>query len=241
MGAVIVAEERSPFGPVVTVEPPETVSWRWPDCPAFSHRAGGRNGHSPNDLARARIGVATNDVTPDNWLGLTGTNVMISVSDSGVDATHPDLLDRMFASDASLLTDLNGHGTHVIGTIAGNGAMSTTVSNAMGSTRGTNGQYADGQFRGAAPGATVFVQAVGFRSRPGIAQGAPGVSDSRMQEAAARTNALISNNSWHYAGNSGYDLAASRYDAAARDAIPGEPGSQPLLFVFAAATRRWSG
>ncbi len=242
MNAVILAEERSPFGPVVTIEPAVAPPER-ADSFSLAALAGlpGVQVIEPalartlaNDLGRARIGVATNDVTPDNWLGLTGTNVMVSVSDSGVDATHPDLVNRVFASEASLLEDTNGHGTHVIGTIAGNGAMSTTVTNAFGSTAGTNGQYVDGQFRGAAPGATVFVQPVGFLNRPGIAQGGPWYPDSAMQEAAARTNALISNNSWHYVGNSGYDLAAARYDAATRDAIPGEPGSQPLLFVFAA-------
>ncbi len=59
-------------------------------------------------------------------------------------------------------------------------------------------------------------------------------SDSYLQETAARTNAFISNNSWHYANDNAYDLAAARYDAAVRDALPGVPGSQPLLFVFGA-------
>ena len=234
MGAAVLAEERSSFGPVVTVELPGDTLVALAGLPGVQVIEPVMARTLANDLSRARIGGATNDVVPDNWLGLTGTNVLIGVNDSGVDATHPDLASRMIANSTNGLSDPNGHGTHVIGTIAGNGAMSTTVSNAIGSTKGTNGQYADGQFRGAAPGATVFVQPVGFNNRPGVAQGDPGVSDSTMQEAAARTNALISNNSWHYAGNSGYDLAASRYDAAARDALPGEPGSQPLLFVFAA-------
>jgi subtilisin-like proprotein convertase family protein len=44
---------------------------------------------------------------------------------------------------------------------------------------------------------------------------------------------LIANNSWTYANNE-YDLAAASYDAAVRDALPGVPGSQPLVFVFSA-------
>jgi subtilisin-like proprotein convertase family protein len=59
-----------------------------------------------------------------------------------------------------------------------------------------------------------------------------GGSDYYLQQAAARTNAFISNNSWTYADND-YDLAAASYDAAVRDALPDVPGSQPVLFVFA--------
>ena len=59
-------------------------------------------------------------------------------------------------------------------------------------------------------------------------------SDSYVQETPALTNALISNNSWVYDGDSAYDLAAASYDAATRDALPGVTGSQPVLFVFAA-------
>ncbi len=60
------------------------------------------------------------------------------------------------------------------------------------------------------------------------------VSDQDLQETAALTNALISNNSWNYDGDSAYDLAAASYDAAVRDALPGRTGSQPVLFVFSA-------
>ena len=60
------------------------------------------------------------------------------------------------------------------------------------------------------------------------------ISDQYLQEAPALTNALISNNSWNYGGDSAYDLAAASYDAAVRDALPAVTGSQPVLFVFAA-------
>jgi len=57
-------------------------------------------------------------------------------------------------------------------------------------------------------------------------------SDRGLQEAAALTNALISNNSWNYGGDTAYDLAAASYDAAVRDALSGVTGSQPVLFVL---------
>ena len=59
-------------------------------------------------------------------------------------------------------------------------------------------------------------------------------SDQQLQEAAALTNALISNNSWNYGGDNAYDLAAASYDAATRDALAEVTGSQPVLFVFSA-------
>src|SRR5205807_1589697 len=62
----------------------------------------------------------------------------------------------------------------------------------------------------------------------------PIFSDQYLQETAAVTNALISNNSWHYGGDNEYDLAAASYDAAVRDALPGTMGSQPITYVFSA-------
>lgn len=230
LGARLWGEEPSPFGPVVTVEPPPN---RWLELallPGVQLMEIASDRVPANDLGRVSLGVATDPVTPENWLGLTGTNVLVNVNDSGVDATHPDLAGRMLALRPEDLTDTNGHGTHVIGTIAGSGRMSETVSSASGSVL----PPAPGQFRGVAPGARVFVQPVLQQNRPARADARALLPDSVLQEQAARTNAFISNNSWHYGGNTGYDLAAARYDAATRDALPGVPGSQPLLFVFAA-------
>src|SRR5206468_477187 len=84
-----------------------------------------------------------------------------------------------------------------------------------------------GQSRGMAPGAQLFALPLN-------------ASDTLLQETAARTNALfatnkpfISNNSWSY-GDNEYDLACASYDAAVRDTLPGIPGSQPAIYVFAA-------
>ena len=147
-------------------------------------------------------------------MNLYGSNVMVEVNDSGIDATHPDLTGRVFGFPTN---DTDGHGTFVAGEIAGDGTKSTTVTNAEGSINpGTNGQY-----RGKAPLAKLL--AMNFND-----------SDQDLQQAAAMTNAPISNNSWIYDGDSTYDLAAASYDAATRDALPVVTGSQPVLFVFAA-------
>ena len=216
MGVTVVAEGRSPFGPVLTVEPGADGVPAMARLPGVQIISLASQRAPANDLTRAAVGVAADSVTQTNYLNLSGSNVLVAVNDSGVDATHPDLFNRVFSAFPGSLTDTSGHGTHVAGTIAGSGSKSTTVTNAIGSIMpGTTNQ-----FRGMAPGASLYSQPLSL-------------SDFALQEGAARTNALISNNSWNY-GNSDYDIFAASYDAATRDALPQVTGSQPVLFVFAA-------
>jgi subtilisin family serine protease len=155
---------------------------------------------------------------------LSGLNVSVGVVDTGIDAAHPDFdattnggATRVFGiyGDLLSLTDTNGHGTHVAGIIAGNGSQSSLV------TSEPEGSVTNADFRGKAPLAGLFsVRLADY-------------SDADLQQLVARTNVLISNNSWDN-GDAAYDLAAASYDAATRDALPGTTGSQPVLFVFAA-------
>ena len=149
--------------------------------------------------------------------------MLVNVNDTGVDVTHPDLAGRV----TGLSTDLDGHGTHVAGVIAGNGARSSTVTNVPGSAPGAN-------FRGMAPNARLYV----LQSDPATG---PLISDSDLQETAATNSlgtqpgkTLISNNGWGYSGVHDYNSSAASYDAAVRDALPGRTGSQPAVYVFAA-------
>jgi subtilisin-like proprotein convertase family protein len=236
LGVQVLGEERSPFGPALRVRagsagsPAGAVSAasRAAILPALARLAGvqevelSRAHVLANDLSRARLAVAADTITPENYLGLTGSNVLVNINDSGVDTNHPDLRGRVLFDVPISGVDSNGHGTHVAGIIAGSGFESPAVTNASGSIMpGVNFQ-----FRGMAPAAQVF--AIAANPDPGPA------SDTYLQETAARAKALISNNSWHYANDNAYDLAAARYDAAVRDALPEVPGSQPLLFVFGA-------
>ena len=62
--------------------------------------------------------------------GVNGSGVTVAVLDTGVDADHPDLADAVvdqadFSGDG--IGDSNGHGTHVAGTIAGDGTVDENV------------------------------------------------------------------------------------------------------------------
>jgi subtilisin family serine protease len=84
---------------------------------------------------------------PTAWAaGFDGKGVKVAVLDSGIDATHPDLKDRIDAKKnftgtgaAGDVMDRAGHGTHVASTIAGSGAES------------------GGKYKGVAPGARLLV------------------------------------------------------------------------------------
>jgi subtilisin-like proprotein convertase family protein len=239
LGGKVLAQDRSPFGPLLRVAPPQN----WTALAAlpgvqivepFHRRV------AANDLSRVETGVSVDTLVTSNYMGLTGSNVMVEVNDSGIDATHPDFTTggtpstgagsppvRVFALTANELVDTDGHGTFVAGEIAGNGAASwgnvAPGGPNVGGVLQSNsfGSVLNADFRGKAPLANLF--AMNFND-----------SDLNLQEQAALTNAPISNNSWNFDGDNAYDLEAASYDAATRDSLPFAIGSQPVLYVFSA-------
>jgi subtilisin-like proprotein convertase family protein len=226
IGVTVVAEETTPLGPFFVLQNVSDVA-AVAQIPTVHIVEPSYKRVPANDLSRATVGVATDTQTTNNYMNLSGANVLVEVNDSGIDQTHPDLLNRVSADLPTSLVDTDGHGTHVAGIIAGDGTESMTVSNVPGSIIGTNGFAAAGQFRGMAPAANLI-------SVASLGGDTNATSDRYLQETPAQRNALISNNSWNYDGDNDYDLAAASYDAAVRDALAQVPGSQPVLFVFSA-------
>jgi len=262
LGGVIVAWDRSPFGPMVRVQPP--ADWlALVQLPGVQIVEPAHHRVAANDLTRATTGVAVSSTNQNDYLNLRGSNVLVEVNDTGIDQNQPDLIGRLLFDSPGSGYDTDGHGTFVAGQIAGSGAKSLTVTKAQGSVM----PPVNGQFRGMAPSATLFsVGGIGsygnnsvggndtnffvigqtnfFIPGPSIYVLGPagetnyfypgGFPDWYLQEAPAATNALISNNSWNNDGSPYYDLAAASYDAAVRDALPEVTGPQPVLFVFSA-------
>jgi len=221
LGAKFLGEDRSPFGHELIVQPPSDVLPVLARLPLVQSIQIHHPRQLVNDLNRPRLGVATNSTTAPNYLGLTGQGVSVSVNDTGIDAGHPDFDTRVSGDTMAATIDYDGHGTHVAGTIAGSGVQSSTVMNVPpGSTNGFN-------FRGIAPMARLFISQIDLITGPVI-------SDTYLQEVAAANTNLICNNSWGYVDSQDYDFSAASFDAAVRDALPGQPGPDPVLFVFAA-------
>jgi subtilisin-like proprotein convertase family protein len=218
--AVVVAEDRSPFGLQLVVRPRRDGVVPIAQLPGVQAIETFHPRALMNDLARARVRVSTNTVVAQTFQNLTGEGILVNVNDTGVWAGHPDLSGRVSGDSAFTLEDFAGHGTHVAGTIASSGANGPTIP-----PRNIPGSVSNATFRGMAPGASIYALPLDIAG--------PVIGDTYYQENAARTNAFISNNSWGYLGSRSYNLAAASWDAAVRDALPGMTGSQPLLAVFA--------
>jgi subtilisin-like proprotein convertase family protein len=231
LGATVIGQDRSPFGPTLIAQtPPDTLAavarlpLAW-EVEAYTPR------QALNDLTRVVVGVATNSTTnAPNYLNLYGSNIWVNLNDTGAQASHPDLSNRVFG----LRVDLDGHGTHVAGSIAGSGIESGSVTNPV------PGSIIPGaDFRGKAKGANLFVQGLDLLLGPYVSDAALQSNASYYLTTGAQTNGslvtngFISNNSWGYQAML-YDTPAASYDAATRDAQPAVPGEQAMLFVFAA-------
>ncbi|WP_376690905.1 S8 family serine peptidase [Wenzhouxiangella sp. EGI_FJ10409] len=158
-----------------------------------------------------------------NDIGLDGAGVTVGIVDGGVQESHPDLTDNMVpctGTEGSCTGASDSHGTHVAGAVGGTGASGTTDSN--GFLRG----------QGVAPGASLVNQAYS----PFTGAGSGGMVPEGMlsiYKDSAESGALLTNNSWGPTGSpQGYDIPTMEIDYISRDALPEEPGAQPVLAVW---------
>ena len=148
-----------------------------------------------NDRARRILGLDPPDDTLPAAIELTGDGQVVAVADSGIDEHHPDLRDHLVGvvalgrpGDAS---DPHGHGTHVAGSVLGDGSKS------------------GGAVRGMAPEAQLFFQSI--MDAGGGLGGLP-VDLGDLFEEAYQAGARIHNNSWGAAAASAYRVNCLEVD-----------------------------
>ncbi|MGW0707481.1 S8 family peptidase [Streptomyces sp. NPDC002643] len=121
----------------------------WLDTPVELTDNGGRADTADEPETTPEGDVAVSDLVGQinakgvRERGLDGSGVRVAVIDTGVRATHPDLKEQVSKSENFITWDnetgdIDGHGTHVAGIIAGTGAAS------------------DGRYTGVAPGAEIL-------------------------------------------------------------------------------------
>jgi subtilisin family serine protease len=98
----------------------KAVSYAEPDHPRHLYRV-------PDDPLYGHLWGLQAIAAPAAWDVTTGSpDVVVAVVDTGVDAGHPDLAPNLragydFADEDDVPQDVDGHGTHVAGTIAARG------------------------------------------------------------------------------------------------------------------------
>ncbi|WP_406189515.1 S8 family serine peptidase [[Kitasatospora] papulosa] len=147
--------------------------------------------------------------------GFDGKGTTVAVLDTGIDATHPDVKDRVKQSRSFVpgeeVVDGNGHGTHVASTIAGSGAAS------------------DGANKGVAPAADLIVGKVLSNEGSGADSGII----EAMEWAKAEGADVVSMSLGSSIPDDGGDPMAQAVDALSADGGP--------LFVIAAGNAYGAG
>ena len=149
-----------------------------------------------NDIARQIIGIET-DGQGKVVVTETGLGEIIGVADTGIDMDHPDLKSKIIGvvawgrKETNNTSDPHGHGTHVTGSIVGDGTAS------------------GGKIKGMAPGAKVFFQSLMDD------EGTLANFDLKLQELfkeAYDHGARIHNNSWGSAAEARYTIDSTIVD-----------------------------
>jgi subtilisin family serine protease len=149
-----------------------------------------------NDFARRLLGIDGPAASPaPPLLSQDGSGQIVAVADTGIDDQHPDFQGRIVGKvargRAGDTSDPHGHGTHVSGSVLGDGTAS------------------GGQIRGVAPKAKLFFQSLLDAS--GKLGGLPVDLNELFQE-AYDAGARIHNNSWGADLGSTYTMNSEEVD-----------------------------
>jgi serine protease AprX len=152
-----------------------------------------------NNIARKLLGIDNEGNEPNSGLtsniSETGEGQIVAVADTGIDEKHPDFQGRILAIVAlgrqNDYSDPHGHGTHVAGSVLGDGTAS------------------GGTVRGTAPKARLFFQSLLDES--GDLSGLP-IDLGDLFKEAYQAGARIHNNSWGAATQSEYTFNSSEVD-----------------------------
>ena len=132
-----------------------------------------------NDRARILLGIDGTGNPVTTAFPFDGKGQIIGIADTGIDDQHPDYQGRLVGISAlgraNDHSDPNGHGTHVTGSVCGDGTAS------------------GGAIRGTAPAATIFFQSI--MDAKGELGGLPWDLNDLFDE-AYQAGARIHSNSW---------------------------------------------
>lgn len=147
-----------------------------------------------NDRARVLLGIDA-AAAGGALYPYDGTGQLVAIADTGIDDQHPDLRGRfdgiVALGRAGDPSDTAGHGTHVAGSIGG------------------DGQASNGQIRGTAPAVRFFFQSI--MDARGNLGGLPLDINDLFKE-AYDSGARIHNNSWGAGTNARYPFTSLEAD-----------------------------
>ena len=95
----VLSKEDSPFGPQLAIRVPAEKLAALACLPGVQEIELTARRVTANDLSRAAIGVAFDSTTPSNYIGLTGTNIVVNINDTGVDSNYPGLANRVVVDE----------------------------------------------------------------------------------------------------------------------------------------------
>jgi len=154
-----------------------------------------------NDVARRLLQVDRQPGAPPLLpllpnLTQTGVGQIVGIADTGLDDAHPDFAGRIVGlvglGRSGVTNDPNGHGTHVAGSVLGDGTAS------------------NGEIQGVAPGASLFFQSL--LDNRGELGGLP-INLEDLFEEAYLNGVRIHNNSWGADTQARYTFNSNEVDA----------------------------